>query len=140
MSRGFRLHVLFAAAIATAVCGGGAPTAPPPVLIPTVLSPINSAVVDNGCFDFSNPSVQDYDWSDVPNATAYHLYVIGPSAAVPTVDVSTITASQYRDADTAWVGNTTGWRWRVRAMVGGSWRAWSTEGVFNFEPPNADCQ
>ena len=120
-------------------CANASPAAPSQVLIATPLSPINGAVVDNGCFDFSNQSVQDYDWTDVPNATAYNLYVIGPTAAIPTVNLSTITGSEYRDSDTGWTGSVVGWRWRVRALVGGVWRDWSSDGIFNFEPPNTDC-
>ena len=125
--------------LGSTACGKDAPTTPAPVLVPTLLSPINNALVDNGCTDFSDPSIQDYDWTDVPNATAYHLYVFGPTALTPAVDISTITVSEYRDSDTSWVGNTVGWRWRVRAMVGGVWRDWSNDGVFNFELPDTDC-
>jgi hypothetical protein len=58
-------------------CGGGAGTEPtvaapivPIVAVPVLLLPAEGAILDNGC---ASPVIWDFDWSDVPDATSYHL-------------------------------------------------------------------
>jgi hypothetical protein len=112
---------------------------PPPA--PTLISPANGAVMDNGCKDRSNGITWDFDWSDVPGATAYHLRV-WRNPALPVINDMGVPASSYHyDSPQTYVinSNLNGWRWMVRAKVHGSWRHWSTVRSFRVERLNTDC-
>lgn len=110
---------------------------------PVHLSPPLGAVLDNGC---STPPpydniVRNFEWSSVPAATAYNLYVIGPTASVPTINVVQPGTQHHSVTTSAYVAppNAIGWRWKVRAMVGGVWGPYSAERTFNVEMVNTDC-
>ena len=126
-------------------CGGGSapanPTAQLTGCVPTLLSPAAAAVLDNGCLDFSNPIVWDFAWSECPGADAYHLYVIGGSATIPTIDELGLTTTTYHSEKAAWIGGAYahGWRWRVASKQRGVWNDWSAERTFDVEPLNTDC-
>jgi hypothetical protein len=115
-----------------------APLSPPP----TLLSPAPGAVLDNGCFSQTDTITWDFDWSDTEGASRYHLYVIHPGAQYPVIDLSSITDTAYRHARIAYIIDTNrfGWTWRVRALVGGDWTAWSEARSFDIEPVNTDCE
>ncbi len=119
-------------------CGGSSPAAPT-LVIPTLVTPVIGALLPNGCFDFSRQRVWDFDWSDVPGATAYHLYVIGPTATNPVIDIEQLSASSYRSTSTGWNNTLDGWQWRVRARVGGTFRDWSETRTFSVDAPNRGC-
>jgi len=118
-------------------------TAAAQVPIPELISPEEGAVLDNGRTDRLNYVVWDFDWSDCPGATAYHLYVIGATASIPVIDNAGLTQSAYH---TAQLGsyvtdfNRFDWTWKVRAQVGGVWGDWSPERTFDVEPVNTDPQ
>ena len=108
---------------------------------PELVSPAVGAVLDNGCsFDRSNEIQWDFDWDDVPGATAYHLIVQGAGAIYAAIDEPNIPESKYRWHRPGYIidANSRGWRWKVRA-VDGSDTAWSTERIFHVEPNNTDC-
>lgn len=114
----------------------------PGICVPTLVSPENKAIMDNGCEDYSDEEEWSFDWSDCPNATQYHLHVIGSSAWVPVIDDDTISASSYTKVGNSYVIETHrfGWRWKVRAKVKGFWGRWSDIRVFDVEPLNTDCR
>ena len=104
------------------------------------MTPVTGALLPNGCFNFSRERVWNFDWSDVAGATAYHLYVIGPTATNPLVDIEQLSGSSYRLSSTGWANTPLdGWQWRVRARVGGTFREWSETRTFSVEFPNQGC-
>lgn len=123
-------------------CGAGSPTGSDGGNVAALLAPVTGAVLDNGCATQPDAIVWDFDWSDVPGADAYHLYVIGPRAVYPVVDHSALFESAYTDASMGYIieENRRGWRWRVRARVGNSWGPWSSERTFDVEALDSDCR
>ena len=108
---------------------------------PQLITPVNGAVMDNGCRDRSNGVTWDFDWSDVPGASAYHIRV-WKNPALPVVNKMDVATSNYQsDSPQSYIinSNLLGWRWRVRAKRGGVWGPWSRTGVFRVERLNADC-
>lgn len=116
---------------------------PMPLAAPVLLSPANGAVMDNGCQPKQNNVTWDFDWSDVPGITAatYHIRV-WKNPAIPFINDMNVTSSSYHfDKPTGFVtnNNLTGWRWRVRAKVHGTWGPWSVARTFRVEKLNTDC-
>jgi hypothetical protein len=109
---------------------------------PTLISPRSGALLDNGCIDKSNEIKWYFDWSDVRGASKYHLYVKGATAQYPLINKSNLTTSNYLHKTFGYIAthNLNNWKWKVRAYVNGSWRAWSSERSFNVEPLNTDCK
>jgi hypothetical protein len=107
--------------------------------IPRLLSPAGGATVANFCE--GAPIVWRFDWSDVPGANAYHLYVIGPRTSVPAVDDQSLQSSQYEHHVRGFFidENAPGWQWRVRARIGDTWRDWSNTGTFNVQLRRFAC-
>ena len=109
--------------------------------IPVLVSPDRGAILDNGCLNRSDSIIWDFDWSDCPGATQYHLYVIGSNARLPIIDNSNMVSSSY---SYICIGcyiidvNRLGWHWKVRAMVNGVWGSWSSEQTFDIEPLDLD--
>lgn len=109
---------------------------------PTLISPQNGAVLDNGCSNRRDRIFWTFDWSDVPGATAYRLYVIGKNARNPVIDISNLAESQAQHISRGSYiveRNRFGWRWKVRARVNGKWSRWSEERMFDVEPIDTDC-
>jgi hypothetical protein len=117
-----------------------APPMPPPA--PTLISPVNGAVMDNGCTPKPNGIIWDFDWSDVPGATIYHIRV-WKNPALPIINSMGVTSSSYHYAsapnDHIINTNLDGWRWMVRAKVRGAWGRWSAVRFFRVEKLNTDC-
>jgi hypothetical protein len=111
---------------------------------PNLIAPEIGAVLDNGCCinRESDGASWKFEWEGVPQATRYHLYVIGPETRYPVINCSDITAtSSLREGRRNYIVDRyyKGWRWKVRAMVAGTWREWSPERTFDVEPLNTDC-
>jgi hypothetical protein len=111
---------------------------------PNLIAPEIGAVLDNGCcINRENDGASwKFEWESVPQATRYHLYVIGRTAKNPVIDRSDITATSFLKqgrGDYIVDRYYKGWRWKVRAMVAGTWREWSPERTFDVEPLNTDC-
>ncbi len=106
---------------------------------PILASPPQGATMDNGRDDFKDSISWDFDWADVPGATDYQLYVIGPNALIPVINVQT-NSSSYHNVRTSYIANENrfNWTWRVRAKVDGKWSGWSEIWQFNVEPLNTD--
>ncbi|VXD24230.1 hypothetical protein PL8927_80022 [Planktothrix serta PCC 8927] len=111
-------------------------------LAPKLTFPQPSDILDNGCVPpLENDIVWVFSWSEIPNATAYHLYVMGTNALNPVINNSNLTSTDYISKSRAYIAdqNRMGWKWKVRAMVNGEWGNWSQEQVFDVEPLNTDC-
>jgi hypothetical protein len=81
----------------------------------------------------------EFGWSQVPGADRYHLWVKSPYARGPLVDAASLDRPAYRlSCDGTFVSpsNRSGWRWKVRARVGGVWTPWSEERSFDTAPPD----
>jgi len=124
------------------------PTPDLPVLpideAPQLISPENGAVLDNGRTDQSDVIIWDFDWSDVTNATSYHIYVIHQGAQYPAIN-DTVHTSSYHSIKKAYIANENrhDWTWKVRGCRlgnGGSlvYGPWSEERTFVVEPVNTD--
>jgi serine/threonine protein kinase/Flp pilus assembly protein TadD len=107
---------------------------------PELLIPAAGAALDNGAAGGSKMMVWEFAWSDVPGATQYHLYIIGPNAGLPRINPrinnSRLSSSSYRFEAREYVPdpNRVGWRWKVRALVQGNWTDWSQERTFDVSP------
>lgn len=124
------------------------PTSDLPILpideAPQLISPENGAVLDNGRTDQSDVIIWDFDWSDVANATRYHIYVIHQGAQYPAID-NIVNRSSYHSERIAYITNQNrfDWTWKVRGCRlcnGGSYTygPWSEERTFAVEPVNTD--
>jgi WD40 repeat protein/serine/threonine protein kinase len=103
---------------------------------PTLLKPAAGATLDNSTLDGSKSHVWEFDWSDVPGARQYHLYVIGPRASIPVINNPTLTSSSFRFESKGHVAdqNRLSWCWKVRALVKGVWTDWTEERTFDVAP------
>jgi hypothetical protein len=113
---------------------------PPSLCIPDLVSPEEGEVMDNGRTDSQDSTIWEFDWSDCPGATAYHLYVMGSNATIPLINDMTLTDSYYRFAQTGYVAdaNRFGWTWKVGVKLDGMWIRWSETRSFDVEPVNTD--
>ena len=134
------LAIGLAVLLSAVSCGGeGPPTAPrettppPPVTapasIPAPVAPVAGASLANACTGDS----WRFDWSDL-QASAYHLQVFSPGGE-RVLDVTDIPASVYTWTAPPVVAESArrGWRWRVQANIGGTWRDWSAEVPFEVD-------
>ena len=136
----FHLHITGVLTL-SALFAMGEPARTLQIPPPTLITPVNGAVMDNGCRDRSNGITWDFDWSDVPGATAYHIRV-WKNPALPVVNQMNVATSDYHhDRPQSYIinSNLLGWRWRVRAKAGGVWGPWSKIGFFRAERLNTDC-
>ena len=82
--------------LSVALCRcGGSPTEGELDLTVSLVSPVPAAVLQNACMLDAVPmKVWDFDWSDVPTASRYHLFVTG-QAPNPLIDVDDLTESSH---------------------------------------------
>ena len=123
----------------TAACMSG----PDPALVPELTLPADGGLADNGCStDESDAIVWDFNWSDVPGATSYELWVKHRSSAAPEVHLTDLSTSSHRVGRIATTDGEflQGWEWKVRATVNGVAQPWSPVATFSVEPPDTDCQ
>jgi hypothetical protein len=99
---------------------------------PTLLNPAAGATVDDG--DGSELSVWEFDWSDVPGATQYHLIVEQKEKGC-SIDDETLIAPSFRCEPKVFEGDPNKRHlWKVRALVNGTWSDWSEERAFTIAP------
>lgn len=79
--------------IATPASLSSAPPMAPPA--PMLISPANGAKLDNGCKPTPDGITWDFDWSDVPGATAYHIRV-WKNPAIPLINNMSVPSSSYQ--------------------------------------------
>lgn len=107
----------------------------PPVLTPGpgLLKPAAGATLDSGTVGGGKHMVWEFDWSDLPGATQYHLYAVGGRGGI---DNPRLTSSTFRFETKLYVADHwgLGYRWKVRALVNGTWTDWSEERTFNVAP------
>jgi len=114
---------------------------PPSLCMPYLISPLEGAIMDNGRTDRADSIVWDFDWSDCPEATQYHLYVKLPGAELPVIDNQSITSSSYHyDCPGCYISdeNRLGWTWKVGVKIGDMWVRWTPTRTFDVEPVNTD--
>ena len=106
----------------------------------TLVSPLDNAVLDNGCYIYPNARTWVFNWNNCTDATSYELYIIGPNSTSPEVDLETLN-TQYTLSDLTRIyeSDRIGWTWKVRSQINAVWGAWSVERTFNVEPMNTDC-
>ncbi|MEW6735394.1 MAG: hypothetical protein AB1489_29150, partial [Acidobacteriota bacterium] len=110
--------------------------------VPKLITPKPGEVIDNSCENRKDKIVWEFDWSDIPEATYYHLYVIGAGAQYPIINIDNLATSSFKQVkSSSYIIDTyrLGWRWKVRAKVNGDWTDWSEEQTFDVEPLNTDC-
>ena len=111
--------------------------------VPDLLFPDPVDTLDNGCVSLKSGIFWTFVWSDVPNATAYHLRVMGANAINPVIDNPNIRTPEFVSKSFgSYIANQNrlGWRWQVRAKVAGQWGNWSDVRQFNVEPLDTDCR
>ena len=125
-------------ALSSTACKPG----PDPKLVPTLLAPADGAVADNGCTTEENAIVWDFDWTDVPGAQTYELWVKHRDSAEPDIHQTGLQTSSHRAGRIATIDGKLlqGWEWKVRAVVGGVEEPWTPISKFAVEPPDTDCQ
>lgn len=109
------------------------------ICIPALITPKEGAIMDNGRLDLQDDVVWDFDWSDCPGATYYHLYVKNLDALNPIINESIIDSS-YSSETTGYIKdeNLYNWYWQVTAYIDGQWGEWSPARYFDVEPVNTD--
>ncbi|MBN2371152.1 MAG: hypothetical protein JXO72_11770, partial [Vicinamibacteria bacterium] len=114
--------------------------APARICVPMLLTPSSGAVLDNGRTDHLDSIIWRFNWSYCAGADRYHLYVIGPSGTMPTIETDQLAVSSYQWVSDVCIPSSrlTGWTWKVRARVGGQWGDWSRSRSFRVEPPDTD--
>ncbi len=114
------------------------PTSTPETLAAPVLEyPTEGTVMDNGRGDGLERMTWFFDWTDVPGAEEYVLYVIHSRATQPVILVN-VPHSSYYDEDVGVTSALNDWTWKVRARASGEWGPWSELGVFDVEEMGLD--
>ncbi len=107
-----------------------------PVCVPTLTSPADGATLDNGRYDGQDRLSWGFNWSDCAGATRYDLHVSrGSFIAISKNDIG---SSSHIFSRETYYADLTGWSWKVRAMVGGTWGEWSPARSFRLEPVQTD--
>ena len=111
-------------------------------ILVNLITPVNGALLDNGCLDNSDLMECYFDWEDLPSAQKYHLYVIGAKAQNPIIDNDSIQTSDYlwsQQGGYITSNNANDWTWKVRAFINNKWIEWAESRTFDVEPLNTDC-
>jgi len=112
------------------------------LLPPEMTAPTANAFLDNGC-DLSLDTKEWYfEWTEVANASSYHLLVYAPNELAPIINKKEITSTRFSFNDFGFVEDhqTMEWKVLVRAKVDNQYTNWSSMLNFNVESLNADCQ
>jgi len=111
------------------------------VCVPSLLTPEEGAVMDNGCASRLNGILWEFDWSDCAGAESYEIFVKQRNEQEPAIDRSDLTTSAFTTLENRIISEDTrrGWFWKVRAKVNGVWADFSPERNFDVEPLNTDC-
>jgi hypothetical protein len=107
--------------------------------VPALAVPANNAVLPQRLPDDKFALNWTFEWKACPEATRYHLFVIGPTASNPVVNEDSLTSATYqfqRSHGQISKSKTQGWTWKVRAYTNGRWGEWSEVRTFNVAPPN----
>jgi hypothetical protein len=69
-------------------------TSAPAIPAPKLISPVNGMFMDNGCSPKANGILWDFDWTDVPLASAYHIRV-WKNPALPLINNMNVPSSSF---------------------------------------------
>jgi hypothetical protein len=109
---------------------------------PTITSPLENAIMDNGCQSGKNPREWSFSWTPINNnALPYHLVVQKVGVAVPVIDV-VVNSNTYTSSQGGFIANAnaTGWQVRVQArLADGTYGPYSAPVTFSVEPVDTDC-
>jgi len=113
----------------------------PPSSTVKLNAPLNNAELINQFIKSDGQIMGDwrFSWFPCPGATKYQLYVIGIKPNFlnnPLINDSTITTTTYL-YNRGPVILFKGWKWSVRAYVGGHWGEWSETRTFEVKPMNS---
>jgi len=110
------------------------------ICVPVLNTPVNGAVLDNGCSDTSNPVVWSFDWEDCEKVN-YNIVVRRSGDTIPIIDELLDDSEYTYNYPSAYIADTNryGWRWKVRALVDEEEGEWSEEREFSVEPADTDC-
>jgi hypothetical protein len=123
------------------------PTQPmTPSRVPTLYSPEEGAILDNGRMDRKDFIKWRFIWGRVVGASKYNLYVkhVGSYFPIINTELTDFNRSLFMYYDFEEYGsyiankNRFNWRWKVRAYVDEAWWDWSEERSFDVEPVNTD--
>lgn len=112
----------------------------PTTCVPTITTPVEGGLMDNGCSDFSNPLEWNFQWTACSGATKYNVRAKRVSAGNYNLHKSTTTNS-YHGSENSYIANHNrlNWECEVQAYINGVWGDWSEKVIFDFEPLNTDC-
>jgi len=115
------------------------PTPTKVACVPALVVPGDNAVLPQRLPDEKFALNWTFGWKVCPEATKYHLFVIGPTASNPIVNEDSLTSATYqfqRSHGQISKSKTQGWTWKVRAYADGQWGQWSEVRKFNVTPAN----
>jgi serine/threonine protein kinase len=111
------------------------PLLPQIASIPRLLKPAEADLLSNGAKGSARTHAWEFTWSEVPGASSYELYVVGPTATKPIIDATMTATSKRVEFSEGYHRSGDGWHWKVRAKVNGAWGSWSESWVFRVETP-----
>ena len=106
--------------------------------VPALAMPGDNAVLPQRVADEKFALNWTFTWKACPEATKYHLFVIGPTASNPIVNEDSLTSAAYRfqrSHGQISKSKAQGWTWKVRAYADGQWGNWSEERKFSVTEP-----
>ena len=106
--------------------------------VPAPVMPGDNAVLPQRVADDKFALNWAFSWKACPQATKYHLFVIGPTASNPIVNEDSLTSAAYqfqRSHGQISKSKAQGWTWKVRAYADGQWGSWSEERKFSVTEP-----
>jgi hypothetical protein len=133
--RRFFSHATVALGLSALLAGCAANVA----CVPALVVPGDNAVLPQQLPDEKFALNWTFEWKACPEATKYHLFVIGPTASNPIVNEDSLTSATYqfqRSHGQISKSKAQGWTWKVRAYADGQWGQWSEVRKFNVTPAN----
>ncbi|MEE9438944.1 MAG: nidogen-like domain-containing protein [Saprospiraceae bacterium] len=128
----------------TEVDCGGVLCNPCTMITPIVISFVQDAVLDNGCSNSGNGpnegiTFPTLEWTAVPGATKYNVYLTNINAVIPLLNTEVFTTTVNYSCTYCYTFSQ-GVSLKVRAFVNGTWTNFSPEVTATYEPVNTDCQ
>ncbi|MFO0871541.1 MAG: hypothetical protein U0935_21675, partial [Pirellulales bacterium] len=104
-----------------------------------LLAPPSEAVLPTGSPDRPMSPRWEFRWAAVERAEKYQLFVQSQRARLPVIDTE-VSGTTYVDTQSRQVAAMLrrDWRWKVRALVDGTWGPWSEERMFHLAPDRED--
>ena len=114
----------------------------PEYCVPELLSPADTAIMDNGCENMTDSVIWQFDWTDCEFADRYQIVVYHEGSALELINENVVLTSDYTYKSLGYIteANRYNWVWKVRAEVDGFWLEWSDLQYFTVEPLGTDCE